>query len=374
MKIASIVGARPQFIKAASVSREIRKHKKFREIIIHTGQHFDQNMSDVFFREMEIPRPDYNLDIHGKNHGAMTGQMMEKIEKVLLDEKPDIVLIYGDTNSTLAGAISAKKLHITLCHVEAGLRSFNMMMPEEINRIIADHTSDLLLAPTENALKNLEKEGLGDKSLFTGDIMLDAVRLNLEISKIKSRILEILRIQTKNYCLATVHRAENTNNLESIKNLLDTFNVIAQEYYTLIFPIHPRTKKIIDELYPEWKPVQNLRIISPVGYLDMINLTYNAKIVLTDSGGLQKESFFLNTPCITLRNETEWEETIWGNGNIIAGTKKSIILYSVDKWLSNQNSNAFNFNMHVKKYFGEGNSASKIVTHLSHVLQPSPAF
>ncbi len=358
MKIASIVGARPQFIKAASVSREIRKHKKFREIIIHTGQHFDQNMSDVFFREMEIPRPDYNLDIHGKNHGAMTGQMMEKIEKVLLDEKPDIVLIYGDTNSTLAGAISAKKLHITLCHVEAGLRSFNMMMPEEINRILADRISDVLFCPTENAVNNLLNEGFKTfecKFVNSGDVMFDSMIFYSKISAEKSTIINKLKLT--DFILCTVHRAENTDNTHRLNSIVSALNQINKNI-RIVLPLHPRTKKIIEQNNLE----TNFLVIDPVGYFEMIELIKHSSLVITDSGGLQKEAFFLKKHCVTLRDETEWTELVDNGFNTIATTDERVIIDKVGEMLHKRSD--FSVNL-----YGSGNASKIIVDTISSHLQ-----
>lgn len=307
MKIITIIGARPQFIKAAVVSRALKQHKNLKEIIVHTGQHFDSNMSDVFFQELEIPKPEYNLGIGGNQHGAMTGQQLEKIEKVLLKEKPDWVLVYGDTNSTLAGALAAVKLHIPVAHVEAGLRSFNRQMPEEINRILVDHIADLLFAPTNTAVSHLKKEGLQDKTILVGDVMYDAALFYKHIAKSKSKILQQLNLD--NYLLTTIHRAENTDNEQALQKIITALLVLAKSQ-RIVMPIHPRTIKALEELALLKKVQDKITLIDPVGYLDMVMLEQNASLIITDSGGVQKEAFFHQIPCVTLRDKTEWVELI----------------------------------------------------------------
>ncbi|MES2691524.1 MAG: UDP-N-acetylglucosamine 2-epimerase (non-hydrolyzing) [Bacteroidota bacterium] len=324
MKILTIIGARPQFVKAAALSREIKKHSTLLEIIVHTGQHFDANMSDVFFEEMEIPRPDYNLNINGLSHGAMTGQMLEQLEKVMMQEKPDVVLVYGDTNSTIAGALAAKKLHIKVAHVEAGLRSFNMQMPEEINRILTDRISNWLFCPTDTAINNLQKEGYENipcTIIKTGDVMEDAALYYAERAKERSGIIQTLDLSEKQFILSTIHRAENTDVAGNLENIIDALNELAKTY-PVIVPIHPRTKKIIaDRGYKT-----DFTIIDPVGYFDMIMLLQNCSLVITDSGGLQKESFFFNKLCITTREQTEWVELVENGYNFIAGTDRQKIV------------------------------------------------
>ena len=317
MKIVTIVGARPQFIKAAVVSREITKYPKIAEVIIHTGQHFDANMSDIFFKELHIPASKYHLDIHSVGHGAMTGRMLEKIEELLVIERPEFVIVYGDTNSTLAGALAARKLQIKVIHIEAGLRSFNMTMPEEINRILTDRVSNILCCPTVQAAENLRAEGFANFNAaisVTGDVMQDAAIFYQKLAASNKGIISRLNIEGKEFALFTLHRAENTDNVERLTEIIKAINQIAKEV-DVIFPIHPRTRKImLDQgLSPFCKT------IDPVGYLDMVNLLLNCSIVLTDSGGLQKEAFFFKKTCVTLRDETEWVELIEGKFNLLAG-------------------------------------------------------
>jgi len=307
-KIISILGARPQFVKAAVLSRIIREKNEIEEVIIHTGQHFDDNMSGVFFTEMEIPQPKYNLAINGLQHGAMTGQMLEKIELVLIREKPDLVLVYGDTNSTLAGALAAKKLGIKVAHVEAGLRSFNMKMPEEVNRILTDRMSDLLLCPTDSAVHNLEEEGFKSfesKVVLCGDIMKDSVRYYGKFSSAKSTIMKEQGLEKNNFVLATIHRQENTEDLDKLRSILQGFNDISNDC-KVVLPIHPRTKAVIDKFGLKFKGL----LIAPLGYFDMLELLKYCTMVITDSGGLQKEAFFNQKPCIIIRDETEWVELL----------------------------------------------------------------
>lgn len=307
-KIVIVLGARPQFVKAAVLSRIIKKYTEIEEVIIHTGQHFDDNMSQIFFDEMEIPSPKYNLNIHGLQHGAMTAQMLEKIEPILLDEKPDAVVVYGDTNSTLAGALAAKKLLIKVVHIEAGLRSFNMKMPEEINRIITDRLSDLLLCPTETAIANLKKEGFenfNSKVVKTGDIMKDAVCFYSKKSAEKSTIIKRLDLIPEQFVLATIHRQENTDNLENLNSIFKGLETIAEEM-KVVLPIHPRTRKILEKNQTNF----NITFIDPVGYFDMLELLKHCNLVITDSGGLQKEAYFNQKYCIIAREETEWVELV----------------------------------------------------------------
>lgn len=350
MKILTILGARPQFIKSGSISREIKNHKNVDEVIIHTGQHYDSNMSDVFFDEMKIPKPKYYLGIGSKSHAAMTGQMMEKIEEIVVAEKPDWVLVYGDTNSTLAGALVASKLNVKLAHIEAGLRSFNMKMPEEVNRILTDRISALLFCPTEIAIKNLKNEGydtLDNKYINTGDVMHDGALFYKKYAKNPSLSI------TENFILCTIHRAENTDNLDRLKNIFEALNVIAKDK-KIILPLHPRTKKIIDNNNFEFS--SNILFINPVGYLEMIWLISNSDLIMTDSGGLQKEAFFFEKSCITLRDETEWLELVDNNYNVLVGANKSKIIevFENRKILFN--------NDYSKNLYGGGKASEKIIT------------
>ncbi len=321
MKIVTVVGARPQFIKAAVLSREIRKDHT--EVLVHTGQHYDPNMSDIFFEELGIPAPEYNLGIGSGPHGKQTGEMLVGIEEVLLKEKPDWVLVYGDTNSTLAGALAAVKLHIRVAHVEAGLRSFNRRMPEETNRVLTDHASDLLLCPTQTAVDNLEKEGVTAGVHLVGDVMYEALMWAAAQQKEPS-ILDTLDLVPGKYLLATVHRAENTDDPERLSGILAAFGQVQE---TLVWPVHPRTRLKLQEL--NWKPTGHVKLIEPLGYLDMAQLQKHARIILTDSGGIQKEASWLGVPCITLRDETEWVETVKSGWNRLAGMKTEDILKAI---------------------------------------------
>lgn len=315
MKIVTVIGARPQFIKAAVVSRAIAAHKDIKEVIVHTGQHFDANMSDIFFEEMCIPKPDYNLNVNGLGHGAMTGQMLEKIEAVLLREKPDWVLVYGDTNSTIAGALAAKKLHIKVAHVEAGLRSFNMDMPEEINRILTDRISDILFCPTDTAVNNLKNEGyenINCRIVRNGDVMQDAALFYA------GRAVRPKADIPEEFVLCTVHRAENTDDPERLRNIFSALEEISKTC-RVVLPLHPRTK---GKLSATGYDTNNSHIlfIEPVGYLEMVWLLKHCRLVMTDSGGLQKEAYFFDKYCITMRDETEWIELVNSGYNFLASS------------------------------------------------------
>ena len=352
-KIVTIIGARPQFIKAAAVSREMKKHPELNEIIIHTGQHFDDNMSEIFFREMEIPKPAYNLNINGLSHGAMTGQMLEGIEKILLEEKPDWVLVYGDTNSTLAGALAACKLHIKVAHVEAGLRSFNYKMPEEYNRILTDRMSNILFVPTDTAIKNLEAEGFKNfpsQIVKNGDVMQDAAMHYAKTSAQHSKIISELSLEK--FVLATLHRQENTDDPNVLKRLLNSLNKVNSEI-PVVVPLHPRTKKIITQhnLKTEFK------IIEPVGYFDMIELLKHCSLVMTDSGGLQKEAFFFHKHCITLREQTEWVELVENGFGIVCGSDENKIQNAFEHFRNLKSD--FNINL-----YGNGKASTVIVETL----------
>ena len=351
MKIVSIVGARPQFIKASSVSRELMKNDMIKEIMIHTGQHFDPMMSKVFFDDLSINEPKYNLNINSLSHGAMTGKMIEEIEKILINEEPDWVLVYGDTNSTLAGALAAKKLNIKIAHVEAGLRSFNNLMPEETNRILTDRMSDLLLCPTKIAVENLKSESFNSfnekKISIVGDVMQDSAIYfsNLKTSSVFSN--------KQKYILASVHRQENTDSKQKLENIFRALNEISKEF-VVVLPLHPRTKKYIDKYKID---CSKIKIINPVGYIQIIDLIKNSNLVITDSGGMQKEAYFFNKFCLTIRDETEWIELIKNGYNFLVGSNYSKIIESFNllKTKSFEKSNVL---------YGNGDASKKIVKEL----------
>ena len=308
MKILTVIGARPQFIKAATVSRAFRAVSSVEEVLVHTGQHYDESMSDIFFQELGIPKPAYHLGIGSGTHGAMTGRMLEAIERVLFDVRPDALLIYGDTNSTLAGALAAVKLHIPVAHVEAGLRSFNRRMPEEINRVMADHVSTWLFAPTQTAVENLQHEGIAEGVTFlVGDVMYDAALYYG--SRASDSALTRHGLGSKEYVLATIHRAENTDVPARLTALFDALQQIAAEI-PVVLPVHPRTRAALARQHVALDRAANLRLIDPLGYLDMVALEKHARVIATDSGGVQKEAFFHRVPCVTLRDETEWTELV----------------------------------------------------------------
>ncbi|MCB0357859.1 MAG: UDP-N-acetylglucosamine 2-epimerase (non-hydrolyzing), partial [Bdellovibrionales bacterium] len=344
--------ARPQFIKAAVVSKAIRENRKAQEIMIHTGQHYDHKMSNLFFEELEIAPPQYNLEVGSGGHGAQTGRMLEKIEAVLMQENPDVVIIYGDTNSTKAGALAAAKLHIPLAHIEAGLRSFNKKMPEEVNRVLSDHCSDWLFAPTGVAVKNLIAEGIDKAKIFeVGDVMYDVTRHFSQKAKEKSNILTQLDLSPKNYILSTIHRAENTNDKSRLTNLFTALGMLSEEIQ-VILPLHPRTQNLLTS---ELKQLANkVNIIEPVGYLDMLMLENNAKLIATDSGGVQKEAFFSRVPCVTLRDETEWVELIDLGWNTLVSTQ----LDGIE--LKAKISSRLGVNGKESQPYGDGHSANKI--------------
>jgi UDP-GlcNAc3NAcA epimerase len=353
LKIVTILGARPQFIKAAVVSSVFSE--QFEEVLVHTGQHYDPNMSDVFFEELHIPKPKYHLDIGSGSHGAMTGAMLTKIEQVLETEKPDVVMVYGDTNSTLAGALAASKLLIPVIHVEAGLRSFNKAMPEEQNRILTDHISDLLFAPTQTAVKNLKLEGIVNGVHLVGDVMYDGILHFRGIARQKSTILSTLRLSEKEYILCTVHRAENTNDPERLKSIVNGLNAVREK---IVLPLHPRTQKYLQAY--EIRLAEHIHVIDPLGYLDIVMLESAAKKIVTDSGGIQKEAFFLGVPCITLREETEWVETVENGWNVLVGADEQKIVGAIM---------GFNPVEERSDYFGKGNAAAEIVAIIRNTLK-----
>lgn len=354
MKIVTIVGARPQFIKAAPVSRVWRQANA--EILVHTGQHYDDNMSAIFFRELDIPQPDYNLEIGSGSHGRQTGQMLMRIEEVLLSEKPAAVLVYGDTNSTLAGALAAVKLHIPVAHVEAGLRSFNRDMPEEHNRVLTDHCADLLFCPTQSAVDWLANEGVAKGVHRVGDVMYDAVLHNVEIARSSSTILAELGLEPAGYLLATIHRPYNTDIPQRLQAILAAFVDIDSP---IIFPVHPRTRRYISELTIDGLTGSKVKMIEPVGYLDMLALEQNARLILTDSGGVQKEAYFMGVPCVTLRPETEWVETVEAGWNLVVDADRERIVWAATghRWP----------NESPQPVFGDGRAAEKIGRILSQI-------
>ena len=365
MKILTILGARPQFIKAATISRAIKKRKEIKEIIVHTGQHFDSNMSDVFFEQLNIPIPQYNLQISGLNHGAMTGRMLEGIETLIQQEQPNWVVVYGDTNSTLAGAIAATKLGVPVAHVEAGLRSHNPAMPEEINRVLTDRVSNLLLCPTKTAISNLQQEGFPFNSIGingskveqkiynVGDVMYDAVLYYRELAKTNIN-LDDFALRHQNYTLCTLHRQENTDNPKRLNNILTALRKIAKDL-PLVLPLHPRTKKKIQQL-DNIEVLKGITVLDPLPYTTMQRLLMSAKLVLTDSGGMQKEAYFHKVNCITLRDETEWIETVEVGWNKLVGADTEQILAA---WRNTDTLSDYDHNL-----YGDGKAAELILRKL----------
>ena len=388
MKIASIVGARPQFIKLAPLIRAVQEHNKnnpklrIEHLLIHTGQHYDYEMDKIFFKELGIPEPACNLEVGSGSQGWQTGEMIKKAEEILEQEKPHWVLVYGDTNSTLAGALAAAKLHISVAHIEAGLRSYDRRMPEETNRVLIDHCSDILYCPTESAVKNLKKEGftniINNGELITenfmtknlsnlsflespevinvGDIMYDALLISLEIAEKESIILDTLKLKPKEYYLVTIHRAENTDDKNNLKNIMQALFEISKGKQ-VIFPVHPRTNKTLEILHISQRDFNKFKMIDPISYFDMLMLLKNAKKILTDSGGMQKEAYIFQVPCITIRNNTEWVETVESGWNTVVGANKKRIIEST---LSNLDIP----NLSYRKFFGDGKAGGKIISLL----------
>jgi UDP-GlcNAc3NAcA epimerase len=361
INILTIIGARPQFVKAAVLSRLIRSEDwktQIHETILHTGQHYDENMSEIFFRDMQIPKPDIQLHVGGTTHGAMTGQMLIEIEAALFRVKPDMVLVYGDTNSTLSGALASSKHHIPVIHVESGLRSFNMRMPEEQNRILTDHLATWLFCPTDTAVNNLSREGITNGVHQVGDIMLDATLfyqrvLAIEEQQGKNRLSNLnLKHTPEHFLLATIHRAENTDKITRLTQIVEALNEVSCD---IILPLHPRTRKKLSEL--NILLGDNIKAIEPIGYLEMLALEMRADAIITDSGGVQKEAYFLKKPCITLRDETEWIETLEDGWNTLVGADKQLILNALNK-----------LNRPAKQHtlFGTGDAGSKIINLLAH--------
>jgi len=354
MKIISIVGARPQFIKSAIISKLLRKYHN--EVIIHTGQHYNKELSDIFFNQLKIPEPNYNLGVGSGSHGYQTGNMLIKIEEVMIKEKPDFVIIYGDTNSTVSAILASSKLKIPSGHVEAGLRNFDLAIPEEINRIVTDHLATFLFAPTNTAIVNLRNEGLIDNVFLTGDVMFDMLLQNIEIANEKSNILNELNLKEKEYILATIHRPENTDIPHNLSNI---FNAFKSSKEKIVIPLHPRTIKELKRNSINIKSFHNLTITKPKGYLDFLKLLINAKKVITDSGGIQKEAYLLKIPCITIYDSTSWVETVKDGWNILVKAEKGEIVNAI---------NSFNPNGKQGNYFGDGNSSIKIVELINKFL------
>jgi UDP-N-acetylglucosamine 2-epimerase len=355
VKVLTVVGARPQFIKAAPVSRALGRagHTEF---LVHTGQHYDRRMSRVFFEEMKLPEPSVNLEVGSGSHGWQTGQMLMGLETTMQRERPDCVLVYGDTNSTIAAALSACKLQLPLAHVEAGLRSFNRTMPEEHNRVLTDHCSEQLFCPTRTAVENLAREGITDGVHLVGDTMYDAILQFAEVARQRSAMLERLGVRPKEYLLATLHRPYNTDVPERLRGILRAF---AETNETVIFPVHPRTRQKINELdATPGTTASHVKMIEPVGYLDMLMLEQHARLILTDSGGMQKEAYFFGVPCVTLRPETEWVETVEAGWNVIAGAEREQILHAVRE-------HVWPTTAQPPQLFGDGQAAGKIVAHLA---------
>jgi len=351
MKIITVIGSRPQFIKISAMCNTIKKYNNIEHIIIHTGQHFDFNMSQIFFKDLEIQKPKYNLNINCLNHGAMVGKQIEKIEKILISEKPEFVIVYGDTNATLSGAIAASKLNMRVVHIEAGLRSFNKDMPEEINRILVDHCSEFLFVPTKNAENNLINEGININNIFlVGDIMYEVYNHYGNLAQNSSKILDQLKLKPKEYYLVTIHRQETTENIEKLICIIDA---LSESPKKIIFPIHPRTKNIIEKYNMNYNNI--IEFIDPIGYMDMAKLQKNAKKIITDSGGMQKEAYFYKVPCITLREETEWVELVEKNVNVLVGSCKSSIIDKINTFEPN------NFNY---SFYGMGNTSVQIIETL----------
>lgn len=354
MKVVSVIGARPQFIKCGPVSRQLRA--KHEEIIIHTGQHYDANMSDVFFRELDIPAPDYNLEVGSGTHGEQTSRMLTGIERILLETKPDYVLIYGDTNSTLAGALAASKLHIPVAHVEAGLRSYDRTMPEEINRVVADHVSDLLFCPTRVSAENLRREGIEQGVSVTGDVMVDTLYYARDQRKLTNAPVHELGQNPGDYLIATIHRASNTDDIRNLAAILQAFS---DSPFTVVFPLHPRTRKIIQNEGLEQYVGEKIRITDPLPYTTMLSLVSNARAVLTDSGGIQKEAYILKKPCITIRDNTEWVETVQDGWNVLTGADRHRISQAIrdlDHRMPRTHS----------EVYGDGHAAERIVSILEN--------
>ena len=368
IRLLTIIGARPQIIKAAAISRTVREHfaDRIEEVILHTGQHYDDNMSEVFFRELGIPAPDYNLHVGSGSHSEQTGNMLIGIEQVLMKNHLDGVILYGDTNSTLAGALAASKLQVPVFHIEAGLRSFNMSMPEEINRIVADRLSNKLFAPTETAVRNLEREGMSEQVVMSGDVMYDNAVYFSAVADVKSNIIERLGLSYRNFVLATIHRPANTDNAENLESIFRALLDIAErEQIDIVLPLHPRTHKMLPQqlsagLLQRVEKNKHLRIIEPASFFEIIRLEKNARVVMTDSGGVQKEAFFYGTPCVILRPETEWVEIVDADAGILADADYERIM----KAYSDLSGRA----VHFPPLFGDAHASEKILSEIINYL------
>ncbi|RJQ27857.1 MAG: UDP-N-acetylglucosamine 2-epimerase (non-hydrolyzing) [Peptococcaceae bacterium] len=355
MKIVTVAGARPQFIKMAPVSRELRRY--FSEVIVHTGQHYDYEMDRIFFDQLEIPAPDYHLSVGSGSHGHQTGEMLKRIEDVLLEEKPDLVLTYGDTNSTLAGALAASKLNIKTAHVEAGMRSFDRSMPEEVNRVLTDHCSDLFFCSTETAVENLRREGIINGVYLTGDVMVDSLLHNRENAGSKSTILKALGLKEKGYLVATIHRAGNTDSKDNLVSIVKSFSELEE---MVVFPVHPRTEKYLKKYGLDKRVKASVKLIKPLGYLDFLVLMSNAKKIITDSGGVQKEAYILKVPCITLRENTEWIETVEDGWNVLVGADTEKIVRMVKEFDPSPKNH--------RERYGSGNAGRRIADTIKEEL------
>ena len=361
MKLVSVVGARPQFVKLAPIVRALKKNGTVDHRIVHTGQHYDDRMSAVFFDELQLPRPDIDLGVGSGTHGAQTAGMLTRIEEFLLAAHPRAVIVYGDTNSTLAATLAAVKLTIPTVHVESGLRSYDRSMPEEVNRLVADHCSDRLYAPTPVAVRNLGDEGLEDRTVMSGDVMLDAISHNKDLAKAKSRALDDFDLEGKSFGLVTVHRPVNTTE-PALAELMSGLARAADECLPLLFPVHPRTRAVLDRL--GWQSSDKLRIVEPLPYLDIISLVESAAIVITDSGGVQKEAAFLHTPCITMRTETEWTETVEIGVNRLLGRQPDKIAEEISNILGCPDIFDESVKQQLEAHYGQGRAAEIIVEDL----------
>ncbi len=358
LKLISVVGARPQFVKLAPVARAFGMHEEITHSVIHTGQHYDENMSKSFFTDLELPAPDLNLGVGSGGHAVQTAAMLVKLEQAFSEQAPSAVIVYGDTNSTLAATLAAAKIHVPVAHVEAGLRSFNRLMPEEINRLVADHCADRLYAPTPCALKNLEQESLGRRAVLTGDVMLDAVLHNIELADAKSSMRRDLGLEVGGYGLVTVHRPVNTTGPE-LEKLMKALEETARRHLPLVFPVHPRTRAVLESL--NYRPPEGLSLISPLSYLDSIAMVRDAAMVITDSGGMQKEAAFLHTPCLTARAETEWTETVEIGVNRLVGDGGERIVEVVDQILNSESLFDDEVLKKLDENYGCGDAAGRIV-------------